>query len=167
MKLKNILLMLLLCILFIGCGYVPIDLSGIHWEMDKKPDHIFKTGEEINIRIYGEFLKEDYITGGFSSINVIKNVENNDVVFELLKIDNEDVDTESKVYNDYLRNRKTDYKYSIKPKENEDYVKDFDNIVTISISEPGDYVLSGICKVSSKTKRNSHISIDIPFTITE
>ncbi len=168
-QITNILFLTILCVLFISCGESLVDMSNVQFQLSKST---YKVKEDIDIEVIGNFLSQECVVGGFFSIYVCKSniIEDSDeeLKFEITKIDGNPADLNNKFYKEYLSYNSSLYRYEIIPKENEKYITNFNTSVTISLAEPAAYNLAYYCEVESSKRKLGGVVIEkLPFIVTE
>ena len=125
----------------------------------------YKTGEEININIYGNYLLEEKILGGKIIIYICKKENEKEGKFKITKINSNEVSL-----SEQLLDKEIDvYALDLEPTQNQVYLANLDYLITILINEPADYFLIIDLRLTANQIIDGYTEMkrfSIPFTVT-
>lgn len=159
------LLIFFLSTMVISCWNFYINMDNTICKIDKTE---YKTTDNIEIQLSGEYLLEEAVIGGTIHICIFNAETHENQFLNLKKINNEDANVAKEKYIDELSSDGFTYMCNIEPNKNEKYITTFMRRLTINIDTPGKYFINFWGKFSSyKTRFTGDIDIEIPFTVIE
>ena len=150
-QITNILFLTILCVLFIGCGEIYINMNNIKYTIEKDE---YIVNEEIKINFKGSFLPDDEVLGIWIDISLFNNDDEN-AEMKIINRNGEVINWDDEDCRYYFPTvEKNHFQYFVDKKN----MTEFDESISISIPNEGECELILSIRAESLVRYKGGIS---------
>lgn len=150
-KITNILFLTILCVLFISCGEIYINMNNIKYTIEKDE---YIVNEEIKINFKGSFLPDDEVLGIWIDISLFNNDDEN-AEMKIINRNGEVINWDDEDCRYYFPTVEKNYFQYFVDKKN---MTEFDESISISIPNEGECELILSIRAESLVRYKGGIS---------